>query len=346
MYDLANQLSLDVLGEVARHCYRECLESGYTAIGEFHYLHHDEQGQPHDDPVAAARTLMQAAKAVGIRQTLLWTVYARGGFDQPLQERQRRFRVKDLEQVEAAIEALQDEVIEGVVEVGVGIHSVRAVPPGWMGPIAELCDTLDLVLHAHVSEQRAEVEQCIAETGLSPVALLHREGVLGPRFTAVHATWLSEDDIALLRAAGATVCLCPSTEGDLGDGVPQTGALHRAGVPLCIGSDSHVMIDPFTELRMAEYQARAALEQRCVLTDPSGAVAPALQALGSQNGYRALGLNAHGDQVTLRQDARALELGGAPEEIAMLSAHPGLIDEVHVNGALVVRGGRHVGASS
>lgn len=342
MYELALGLDLDDLGAAARLCYRECLEAGYTAVGEFHYLHHARDGAPWPDPLAAARVHLAAAREVGIRVTLLHTVYARGGVEAPLLPRQRRFATHALDDVARALDALAaDPHVDGVrARVGLAIHSVRAVPRAWLGPLAELARARGLPLHAHVSEQPREVADCRAAHGLTPVGLLAAEGVLGPNLTAVHAIWLEPADIPLLAEHGVTVALCPTTEGDLGDGVPDTAALHAAGVPLAIGSDSHAVIDPFAELRLLEYQARARTGRRCVVTDAHGAVAPALAAIGHDHGYRALGLPADGDRVLLRARDRLLEATRDPFAAALVGGHRGLVDRVEVAGVLVVSGGR------
>ncbi len=366
MYALANGLDLQGLEAVTRACYAECLEAGYTAIGEFHYVHHRPDGGPYDDPVATARAVLRAARQVGIRVTLLWTVYARGGFDAPLSPAQARFGAPSLDAVRRALDALAGDVDGRMSALGLAIHSVRAVPPEWLGPLAREARQRGLPLHAHVSEQPAEVAACREATGLSPVGLLHREGVLGPGFTAVHGTWLDDEDIALLAASGATVALCPTTEGNLGDGFPRTRDLARAGVPLAVGSDSHAVIDPFAELRALEYQARAATGTRAVLTDASGEVAPALLRVGHDAGYAALGLPDDGDLVTLDASARALSspLPADPAHTpdheesqhetaqisrdrlatALTAGHPGLVDEVTVAGEVRVRRGRLVDA--
>ncbi|MGM0574894.1 MAG: formimidoylglutamate deiminase [Myxococcota bacterium] len=342
MYALAGRLDLDDLEAAARLCYAECLEAGYTAVGEFHYLHHGPGGRPWDDPVAASRALLRAADQAGIRVTLLWAAYVRGGFDRPLEPRQARFRVGDFEDVVRALDGLADAVDGRRSRLGVAIHSVRAVPRTWLGPLAEEARARGLPLHVHVSEQPAEVHACREATGLTPVALLDDEGALGPGTTAVHATWLDDDDVRRLAARDVTVCLCPTTEGDLGDGFPRTADLHAAGVPLAVGSDSHAVIDPFAELRAAEHQARAATNRRCVLADADGRVAPVLRRTGHDHGYRALGLPAEGDRVLLAPDARVFEGSGDWEATALTAGHPGLVDRVEVDGEVVVDAGRHV----
>ncbi len=354
MYALANRLDLQALEAVTRACYAECLEAGYTAIGEFHYVHHRPGGAPYDDPVATARAVLRAARQVGVRVTLLWTVYARGGFDAPLTPAQTRFGVASLDDVRRALDALAGAVDGRMSALGLALHSVRAVPPAWLGPLAHEARARGLPLHAHVSEQPAEVAACRQATGLTPVALLAREGVLSPSFTAVHGTWLEDEDVALLASSGATVALCPTTEGNLGDGVPRTRDLARAGVPLAVGSDSHAVLDPFAELRALEYQARAATGTRAVLTDAAGDVAPALLRVGHHAGYASLGLPDDGDQIFLDSSARALTppleaASSAGHDVlspvewlagAFTAGHPGLVDRVTVAGEERVRGGR------
>ncbi len=344
MYALAGSLDLAGIEAAARLTFVEGLEAGYTAVGEFHYLHHGPDGAPWPgDPVAAARAVIRAARQAGVRLTLLWTVYARGGFDAPLSGAQARFASRAVDDVWRALDVLATEADGRRVRLGLALHSVRAVPEAWLGPLAAGARARGLPLHAHVSEQPAEVAACRAATGLSPVGLLAREGVLGPDFTAVHATWLDDEDVARLAASGSLVGLCPTTEGDLGDGVPRTADLHAAGVRLAIGSDSHAVIDPFSELRLAELQARAATLTRCVLVDAQGRVAPVLQRIGHDHGYSSLGLPSDGDRVTLRADARALQGCPDPLAAALTAGHPGLVDVVEVDGQRVVEGGRHLG---
>jgi cytosine/adenosine deaminase-related metal-dependent hydrolase len=158
----------------------------------------------------------------------------------------------------------------------------------------------------------------------------------------VHATWLEPEDISILSRTGAGVCVCPTTEGDLGDGFAPTEALNNAGVPLSIGSDSHAVIDPFAELRTLEYQARAQAGARCILVDERGELAPQLLHIGSQNGYGALGLPRTGDRVVIDHGARAMSEVGEPLGAIMTAGHPGLVERVEVAGEVVVSGGKHV----
>lgn len=346
MYAHANRLDLAALEAAARLVYVECLEGGYTAIGEFHYLHHDPSGTPWPDPVAAAKVHLRAARDAGIRMSLLWCVYARGGFDRPPTDGQRRFITRTLDEVRDALDRLAEEATEDTTRLGLAIHSVRAVPREWLGPLATLARERGLPLHVHASEQRKEVDDCRAHTGLTPVALLAAEGVLGATTTIVHGTWLDDEDIALLAASDTLVGVCPSTEGDLGDGIPRVADLASSGVRMCIGTDSHAVIDPFYEVRTLEYLARVSGERRCVLTDAAGEVAPVLTAIGSDNGYRSLGWQAardSGDQIELDLDNRIFEGQSDALSTALLGGHRGLVTRTTVGGRVVVDGGRWLG---
>lgn len=340
MYAHANRLGLEAIEAAALLCYVECLEGGYTAVGEFHYLHHAPDGTPWPDPLAASKAHLRAAEAAGIRLTLLWCVYAQGGFGLPPSEAQRRFVTRSLGEVEAALDGLGDAV-GGLARAGLAIHSVRAVPRAWLGPLAEMARARGLPLHVHAAEQRREVTACREHCGLSPIALLAAEGVLGETTTVVHGTWLDDDDIALLAKHRTWVALCPTTEGDLGDGVPRVAELHAAGVRLCIGSDSHAVIDPFAELRAAEYLGRVRAERRCVLSDAAGEVAPVLLAVGCDHGHAALGWpEAADDVVELDLGDRVFEGVSDPLATALVGGHRGLVRRVVVGGRAVVEGGR------
>ena len=197
-------------------------------------------------------------------------------------------------------------------------------------------------MSVHVGEQPAEIEACREATGMTPIRLLDSEGALSSRFTGVHATWLDPEDVLALARTGSGVCVCPTTEGDLGDGFAPTEALHQAGVPLSVGSDSHAVIDPFAELRTLEYQARGQAGARCVLVDEEGQVGPALLKIGGMNGYAALGLPSDGDRVIIDTEARAMRGVADPTGAVVTAGHPGLVKTVEVNGEVVVEGGRHV----
>lgn len=341
MYDHANSLDLAGLEDIALLTYIECLEGGYTSVGEFHYLHHDRDGTAYADPVATARVHVRAAQKAGIRLALAWCVYHQAHFDRPLLKTQRRFRVDSVAETFDSIDQLS-ALSTPSTRIDLALHSVRAVPRMWMGPLAEQARARGLKIHVHVSEQHKEVLDCRAHTGLSPIALLAAEGVLGPDVLLVHATWLDNDDIDLIARSGATVVLCPTTEGDLGDGIPPISALVARGVPMAIGSDSHAVIDPFAELRHAEYLARVAALRRVVFADVHGEASPALIELGSTAGQKALGFEL-GDKVVLDNDNRVFSRCEDPLATALLGGHRGLVRNVEVAGHTVVEDGRWCG---
>jgi formimidoylglutamate deiminase len=244
MYALAGALDPDSMYEVARRCYDELRASGYGAVGEFHYVHHQPDGTPYEDPNAMAHAVARAARDAGLVCILLPAAYARAA-----EPGQRRFCDPDVETFLARVDALP-------APHGVAAHSVRAVPEDWLREIAAYSESRGIVRHVHAAEQPRELEQCRAEHGCSPIELLHRTGFLGPRASVVHAIHVSQRDIALLGETGTTVVSCPTTEGNLGDGFPPALAYRDAGVPLAIGTDENLVLDPFEEVRELETLAR------------------------------------------------------------------------------------------
>lgn len=287
MYAEAQRLDPDLLYEGALLTYREMLAAGYTSVGEFHYVHHQPGGQPYANPNVMSEAVLQAGREAGIRVVLLMTAYALSSFNQPPEEGQRRFCDASIDAYLARVEALR----ETGVPIGLAPHSVRAVPEDWFRAIAEYSHIHLLPLHVHADEQRAEIEQCQAAYGCTPIELLDRFDALGAKTTIVHATHASAAEIALLAQYGCTVCICPTTEGDLGDGIAPYAELLAAQIPLAIGSDSNTRLDPIEELRWAEYSARMRYQRRRVLV--AGEMAsPGLSLLeyGTRRGAAALGL--------------------------------------------------------
>jgi formimidoylglutamate deiminase len=261
MYALAESLDPDSIREVTERCYREMLAAGYTSVAEFHYVHHRPDGSPYDDPNALARAVALAAEEAGIRLLLLPVAYARGGIP--------RFRDAGVEGFLDRVSALQEWAEEReLVEVGVAAHSVRAVPRGWLEELAGYARRDALPLHVHADEQPREIAECEEEHGMRPVELLADTGFLGGQTTVVHATHADERELGLLTEHGSWVCACPTTEGNLGDGFLPAQAILRLGIGLQVGSDSHVRIDPFEELREVETNARRLSGMRNVLVGP------------------------------------------------------------------------------
>src|SRR5437763_10659728 len=287
MYAEAQKLNPDLLYTNALMTYREMLAAGYTSVGEFHYVHHQLNGQPYADPNVMSEAIIQAGKEVGIRVVLLMTAYAQSGFNQPPEEEQRRFCDASVDAYLDRVEALR---LKGG-PIGVAPHSVRAVPGEWFHAIVEYSRTHKLPLHVHADEQKAEIEQCLTIHGCTPIELLERFGALGALTTIVHATHANAAEIALLTLRGCTVCVCPTTEGDLGDGIAPYAELLAAQIPLAIGSDSNTRLDPIEELRWAEYSARMRYQRRRVLVGGKFASPGALLLdYGTRRGALALGL--------------------------------------------------------
>ena len=258
MYALAEDLTPELMREVSRRCYEEMLSAGFTSVTEFHYVHHRNDGTPYEDPNALAKAVALAAEDSGIRLLLLPVAYARGGVP--------RFRDASVEVFLHRVEMLREwGESRPLVDVGVAAHSVRAVPRRWLEEIGEYARREDLPAHIHADEQPREIEECLAEHGMRPVELLAQTGFLGPRTTIIHATHADAGELDLLSEHGASVCACPTTEGNLGDGFLPAREILNRGIRLSIGSDSHVRIDPFEELREIETNARRLSGRRNVL---------------------------------------------------------------------------------
>ena len=291
MYGLAEALDPASMREAGRRCYAEMLSAGYTSVTEFHYVHHRPDGTPYEDPNAMAGALISAAGDAGIRLLLLPVAYVRGGV--------ARFRDAELDGFLARVEELRGEAEDRpLVEIGVAAHSVRAVPRGWLEGLARYAQANDLPLHVHADEQPGEIEACVEEHGMKPVELLAETEFLGPRTTIVHATHANGRELDLMAEHGASVCACPTTEGNLGDGfLPAEGIMGR-GIPLSVGSDSHVRIDPFEELREIETNARRLSGRRNVLVPP-GETSPAPWLLRAGWGRGAMEAGAAADLVEI-----------------------------------------------
>lgn len=286
MYAEAQRLTPDNLYESALRTYREMRSAGYTTVGEFHYVHHQPDGKPYDNPNAMSEAILAAGRDADIQVVLLMTAYAQSGFNQPPEEEQRRFCDRT---VDAYLQRVEDLRVKGVA-IGVAPHSVRAVPEDWFRPIASYSQNHGIPLHVHADEQIVEIEQCQAAYSCTPIELLERFGALGPHTTIIHATHANEIELALLAKYGCTVCVCPTTEGDLGDGIAPYDAFIQKNISLAIGSDSNTLLDPIEELRWAEYTARMRYQRRRVLVkEQISSPGPLLLAIGTHGGALALG---------------------------------------------------------
>ena len=318
MYQLAGALDPDSIYEVARRAYTEMAAAGYGAVGEFHYVHHQPDGTPYAEPNAMAFAVAEAARAAGITIVLLPAAYHRAGWDggdlAPAPG-QRRFCDSDVDSFLARVDALREwaEAREGV-HVGVAAHSVRAVPAGWLEAIAAYAGERGLVRHVHAHEQPRELDECRAEHGVTPIALLERTGFLGPRASVIHGIHVEADDIGRLAASDTIVVSCPTTEGSLGDGHFPAMEHHEAGVRIAIGSDSQVRIDPFEETRELETLARRERLSRAALLAAHGDLWAELVRAGCAS----LGIEDAGTIAVDRDhpDLRGIDDGDLPLAVA------------------------------
>jgi formiminoglutamate deiminase len=342
MYAVTHRLDPETYHTLARAVFAEMLLAGYTAVGEFHYVHHAAGGRRYDDPNIMGKALISAAREVGIRITLLDTCYLAGGLfasgHVPLDEVQERFSDGSVEAWAERVARLSDD---DTVRIGAAVHSVRAVPCDDLAVVGDVAARDDRPLHVHLSEQPGENLACEGFYGCSPTELLAGEGLLTPRTTAVHATHLSDKDIELLGEARSTACFCPTTERDLADGIGPARRLHDAGVRLSLGSDQHAVIDPFEEVRGVEMHERLESLER-------GRFAGAdLLGMASRNGYRSLGWDDGGtiagghlaDLVAVRLDSP--RTAGAGPGGVLYAATAADVTDVVVAGEQVVCGGRH-----
>jgi len=288
MYALADSLDQETAYAVYLQAFREMRDAGITTCGEFHYLHHAGEGPDYEyDGV-----VLEAARSAGIRLVLLNAFYTTGGIGRPLQGAQRRFESKDASTYWAQMDRLGARCDPRLQSLGVVAHSIRAAP---LDAITELHDEAQrrgLRFHMHVEEQRAEVEECMAKYGRRPMELLNQVLRVDGNLIAVHCSHTDPADMARFLAAGGSVCVCPLTEANLGDGLPALDQVHVAGSRLSLGTDSNARIAFLEEMRWLEYGQRLRREQRGALRDPAGGVAPALLEAATSAGALALGVPA------------------------------------------------------
>jgi formimidoylglutamate deiminase len=268
MYAAATRLSPEDLYDASRMAFLEMAASGISAVGEFHYLHHTPEGMRYADENELAKQVVRAARDVGLRIALLRVAYARAGWNTPPNARQSRFIERDAQAFLKHTETLKQDIAREASSgawVGVAPHSVRAVPLDYLREVSAFATEHEMPVHMHVAEQPAEVAACLEEHGRTPVALLADEGLLGARFTAVHAVHITTEEARSLATARAQVCACPTTERNLGDGIIPADMLLGAGVRISLGSDSHTQIDLLEDARELEYHLRLQKLERAVL---------------------------------------------------------------------------------
>jgi len=354
MYEVADRLDPDSYLDLATAVYAEMALAGISCVGEFHYLHHGPGGRPYADPNAMGQALIEGARRAGIRITLLDTCYLSGGLSadgrqQPLEGTQLRFGDTGGAGWAARVDALGPDAagrITGHARLGAAIHSVRAVPPSQMPDVAIWSHRYGAPLHVHVSEQLAENRACLAAHRATPAEVLADAGALGPRSTAVHATHVIASDIELLGGSRCYVCMCPTTEADLADGIGRARAIADEGSPLTLGSDSHAVIDLLEEARRVEHGERLISGERGHFS--AGELAAAASTVGHASlGWPEAGELAAGglaDFVTIALDSP--RTAGAPTAAALdaviFGASAADVRSLVVGGRDVVADGQHL----
>ncbi|MBB2893288.1 formimidoylglutamate deiminase [Flexivirga oryzae] len=342
MYDAAARLTPDNYLKLARAAYAEMALSGITSVGEFHYVHHNPDGTPYDNPNAMGEALQQAARDAGVRLTLLDTCYLAGGLTAdghvPLEPEQSRFGDGDVSRWAERVSQLWDDATN---RVGTAIHSVRAVPRDQLREFVQykhFGQTLPTT-HAHVSEQPAENEACLAFYGMTPVQLLAEAGVVDDDFTAVHATHLTDGDIKTLGGAASIASFCPTTERDLADGIGPSRELLDAGARLSLGSDQHAVIDMFEEVRGLESHERLrTLHRGRLMPEELLSAATAHDTVGwSEAGSLQIGAKA--DLVAV--DLESPRTAGVPAEFVLTAATAADVTDVIRDGEVVVGDRQH-----
>jgi formimidoylglutamate deiminase len=342
MYETAQRLTPEDVEALALGVYVEMLKAGITHVGEFHYLHHQDDGTPYDDPDELAWRVLRASRGAGLRLTMLRAYYQRAGVGRPKPEgAQRRFCDPDLDFYLASLVRLA----ESGCPVAVTPHSIRAVPKRDLELLADFAKKRGWPLHLHISEQLKEVEESIHEYGCRPIELLESLGGLGPATTLVHAIHLSDEEIAAAGAANCSIASCPTTERNLGDGIVAAEALLAAGARFTFGSDSQCQITPFEDARQLEYHRRLQAQARALLFTDQKLAGAGLFDMLTVNGWRSLGGEGGRLETGQPSDLVAVELehlslaGWSPSSLAtdlIFSASPEVVTDVWVGGVEVV----------
>jgi len=353
MYALAGQIDASALKAIARQAYGEMLATGYTSVAEFHYLH-NEPGESTTSE-AMFEAVVEAASESGIRLTYVPVLYERAGFADPEPtEDQRRFALT-VDQLIAHYErvsSIADSMADGKFRTGIGAHSLRAVSANSLKQISAVAQRDGVPMHIHIAEQQREVDQCFNEFDARPVAWLFDNYDVTENWCLVHATHIDEQEIASIASSGAVVGLCPSTEANLGDGLFPLQPYLEHGGNIAIGSDSHVSINPFEELRWLEYGQRLTLQSRNVAAVARPQTGRSLFEMAAHGGSRAcgqgsgqLGVGANADLIALDDDSPML-VGHTTRSFLDALVFSGFtlpIDRVMVNGQWRVIDGRHAG---
>jgi len=351
MYRIANRIDPDSFVAIAAQLYADMLRQGYTAVGEFHYLHHAPDGRPYDAPGTMSLAAIDAARRTGIALTHLPVLYAHGGFGgEPPGEDQRRF-IHDVDGYAQLIDTLSGSVADDPdIRIGIAAHSLRAVTPDQLAEAAGIAKATEMPVHIHVAEQPKEVADCMANLGARPVAWLLDNYAVDDRWCMVHATHMTPDETVALAKSGAVAGLCPTTEANLGDGIFDAPRFLDSGGAFGIGTDSHISLDPTQELRLLEYGQRLTQGRRGILGCGHAHTGTGLYLAALSGGARALGRNMGAIAVGHRADLVVLDpdhplLAGRSRDVLLdsfvFSAGASAVKDVIVAGRKVIDGGAH-----
>ncbi|HQW80413.1 MAG TPA: formimidoylglutamate deiminase [Pseudomonadota bacterium] len=346
MYRYAGLIEPGDLQAIAAQLYVEMLKAGYTTVCEFHYLHHQRDGHPYADVAAMSRALMAAAEEAGIGLCLLPVLYMQGGFDgRALAAHQQRFG-HEVDAFLGLIEILRRDESDAM-QVGIALHSLRAVSPLAMAAVLAAEAGTDRPIHIHIAEQIAEVEECLLLRGTRPVSWLLEHVAVDARWTLVHATQLSAPEVQAIADTNATVCLCPTTEANLGDGLFPLPGYIAANGRFSIGSDSHISVSPVEELRWLEYGQRLQVRGRNIAVDAEEkSVGRFLFDRALAGGRYSAGARIAGNTSTVTLNAAHPLLAARTQEQLLdtwiFSGNVPLIREVVVGGRSIVCAGMHV----
>jgi formimidoylglutamate deiminase len=338
----------DMLRIIATQVYTEMLAAGYTTVAEFHYLHHTATNPGSAD--ATIEAIISAAEEAGIRLTFVPILYERAGFDSSQPDDVQGLFIKAFDDFVSLYENAKS-LIGKRTTLGIGMHSLRAVTKESIDRIAELAKSEGVPLHIHLAEQQREVDECLSHYKTRPARWLLNRCDVDANWCLVHATHLEPDEISAIAQSGAVVCLCPSTEANLGDGIFPLAAYLNEGGSTAIGSDSHVTVDPFEELRWLEYGQRLTSQSRIVSVADSEHAGYALFDLVATGGARACGQHtgslepgALADLVVL-DDTDSMLLGHEADTLMdalVFSGYRVPVERVMVHGEWRVLEGRHV----
>ena len=354
MYEFAKRLTPDQVGIVAEQLYIEMLKSGYTSVAEFHYLHHTQKGKPYKNVTVMSDHVISAAKSTGIGITHLPVLYCYGGFGQRKPSSEQSRFASDLDNYAKIIDNLISKYKhDRSVKVGCALHSLRAIDNGVLQNSIELTNQYDaeLPIHIHIAEQEKEVSDCLISSGHRPVEWLFERANVDHRWTLIHATHLSQEELESIAESNCVVGLCPSTEANLGDGIFPAAEFIELGGSFGIGSDSQITINPYDELRILEYGQRLKHQKRAMIaTYKETSIGTSMVTRALKGGAQALGINAGAIETGMRADLVVLDsesptLIGKPLDqlfdCLIFAGHHGIVKDVMTSGNWQIKDGQH-----